>query len=121
MHGISHRYQDDFTAITEDQLEQFGYLLERMKSVQWGTTNLLYNSVVFCASGLRGRAHTGDNIQVLLAGNAGGQLETGRSVRVNSDTAYERVFPTIFELLGLGDVPYGEDRFVGDGPLTEVL
>ena len=65
------------------------YLLDRMKSVQWGTRQIFYyNSVVFCAPGLNDEAEItpDDNVQVLLAGNAGGQLETGRSVRVNSST-----------------------------------
>ncbi|MEM9080630.1 MAG: DUF1552 domain-containing protein [Verrucomicrobiota bacterium] len=85
-HGISHHgYKRDkleeFTIINTFYVEQYAYLLERLKTMKEGGSNVLDNSMVLFASNLTtGQAHTGNNIPVMLSGTAGGRIRTGRHI-----------------------------------------
>ncbi len=58
---------------------QFTYLVERMKGIDEGGTSLLDNSILMFASSLfDGDAHSADQLPIVLAGKAGGALQTGR-------------------------------------------
>jgi hypothetical protein len=60
-------------------VQQFTYLVERMKSIDEGGTSLLDNSILMFASSLfDGDAHSADQLPIALAGKAGGALRTGR-------------------------------------------
>ncbi len=59
-------------------IEQFAYLLERMKSIDEGGRSLLDNSMMMCCSNLfDGDKHEADEMPILLAGRGGG-LKPGR-------------------------------------------
>ena len=61
-------------------MRQFTYLVKRMKSIdEGGGTTLLDNSMLlFCSSLYDGDAHGADQLPIVLAGHAGGTLQTGR-------------------------------------------
>jgi hypothetical protein len=60
-------------------VSQFAYLLDRMKAIDEGGQSLLQNSVLLFGSNLfDGDAHGADQMPLLLAGGAGGALQTGR-------------------------------------------
>lgn len=61
-------------------MRQFTYLVKRMKSIDEGSgTTLLDNSILlFCSSLFDGDAHGADQVPIVLAGRAGGALQTGR-------------------------------------------
>ena len=60
-------------------LQQFAYLVQRMKQIDEGGRSLLDNSILLCGSNLfDGDAHGADQMPLLLAGHAGGTLKTGR-------------------------------------------
>lgn len=60
-------------------IQQFTYLVKRLKEIDEGGTSLLSNSVLMCASSLfDGDAHSAEQLPIVLAGNAGGALKTGR-------------------------------------------
>jgi hypothetical protein len=62
-------------------LEQFVYLLQKMKSVREGEKTLLDNSMVMYGSGLAwGRLHNRDNLPILLAGGGRGTIRGGRHI-----------------------------------------
>ena len=59
-------------------VEQFAYLLNKMKSIDEGGSTLLDNSIVVFGSNLfDGDAHGADQMPLLLAGHGGGSLKTG--------------------------------------------
>ncbi|MBX5494975.1 MAG: DUF1552 domain-containing protein [Bryobacteraceae bacterium] len=59
-------------------VQQFAYLLERMKAIDEGGTSLLDNSMLMlCSSLFDGDAHSADQLPILLAGRGGG-LKPGR-------------------------------------------
>lgn len=60
-------------------IEQFAYLVQRMKEIKEGEGTLLDNSILMCASSLfDGDAHSASQLPVILAGKGGGTLKTGR-------------------------------------------
>lgn len=60
-------------------VQQFTYLVERLKAIDEGGSSLLDNSLLMFASTLfDGDAHSADQLPIVLAGRAGGQLATGR-------------------------------------------
>jgi hypothetical protein len=59
-------------------VEQFAYLVNRMKQIDEGGQSLLDNSMVMFASNLfDGDAHGADQMPILLAGRGAGSLEKG--------------------------------------------
>lgn len=60
-------------------VQQFTYLVQRMKQIDEGGTSLLDNSALMLASSLfDGDTHGADQLPIVLAGNGGGALRTGR-------------------------------------------
>ena len=60
-------------------MEQFVYLVNRLKSIDEGGKSLLDSSILMFASNLYdGDAHGADQMPIVLAGHAGGAMETGR-------------------------------------------
>jgi len=58
---------------------QFAYLVQRLKDIKEADTTLLDNSLLMYASSLfDGDAHSADRLPIVLAGQAGGTLKTGR-------------------------------------------
>ena len=60
-------------------MQQFAYILNRMKQIDEGGTSLLDNSILMCCSNLfDGDAHSADQLPIVLAGKGGGTLRPGR-------------------------------------------
>jgi hypothetical protein len=60
-------------------VRQFTYFVERLKAIDEGGRSLLDNSLLMFASSLYdGDAHSADQLPIVLAGKAGGALQTGR-------------------------------------------
>jgi uncharacterized protein DUF1552 len=63
-------------------VEQYVYLLQKMKATREGEGTLLDNSMIMYGSGLAwGRLHNRENLPILLAGGGGGTIQGGRRVR----------------------------------------
>ena len=60
-------------------VQQFAYLLQRMKEIDEGGQSLLDNSaLLLCSNLFDGDSHSADEMPMILAGGAGGQWKTGR-------------------------------------------
>ncbi len=60
-------------------VQQFAYLMDRMKAIDEGGSSLLDNSLLMLTSSLfDGDTHGADQLPIVLAGKAGGALKTGR-------------------------------------------
>jgi len=60
-------------------VQQFGYLIERLKAIDEGGSSIFDNSILMLASNLfDGDAHSADHMPFVLSGRAGGALKTGR-------------------------------------------
>jgi hypothetical protein len=66
-------------------MQQFTYLVERMKAIDEGGTSLLDNSMLMMASNLYdGDKHGADQMPIVMAGKAGGAMKTGRVIDYNA-------------------------------------
>jgi hypothetical protein len=86
-HELSH-HQDDADKIAKiakiDRFytEQFAYFLRRMKETPDGDSNLLNNSLIVYGGAISdGNRHDHDNLPILLAGNGGGNVTSGRLIK----------------------------------------
>jgi hypothetical protein len=62
-------------------MQQFTYLVKRLKEIDEDGQSLLDNSMLMLASSLfDGDAHSAEQLPIVLAGGAGGALQTGRVV-----------------------------------------
>lgn len=60
-------------------VQQFVYLMERLKAIDEGGSSIFDNSILMLASNLfDGDAHSADHMPFVLSGRAGGALKTGR-------------------------------------------
>lgn len=72
-------------------VEQFAYLVKRLKEIDEGGTSLLDNSLLMCCSNLfDGDKHEADEMPILLAGRGGGSLKTGRAIDVRDQADEKR-------------------------------
>jgi len=92
LHAISHHNNKpeklaEHQRINQYHVEQFAYLINRMKGVDEGNgTTLLDNSMLLFGSNMMdGNKHDYTNLPLLLAGRGGGSIRPGRVVRYESD------------------------------------
>ena len=87
-------------------VEQFTYLVERLKAINEGGTSLLDNSILMFASSLfDGDAHSADQLPIVLAGAAGGALQRGRVLdyldKGNDNRRLCCLFLSLMDLMGV--------------------
>jgi len=113
-HSISHhkddpRQMDQYEIISRWHIAQYGYLLERLKSIPEGDGTLLDNSMVLFGSGLRdGNRHSPYNLPIVLAGKGGGSLKTGRHLEFEENTPLANLYLSMSHIMGM-DIPYFGD------------
>ena len=123
-HSLSHHENkadrlEKIAKIDRFYAEQFAYLLGRLRSVTWADgRTLLDDSMVVYASGLSdGNRHRHDDLPVILAGRAGGRLETGRHLVLPGEQPMSNLFVTMLGLMGVERDHFGDST----GPLDSVL
>ncbi len=89
-HEISHHQKDpskleDLTKINTHHIELFSYFLQKMKTLNDGKGTLLDNSQILYGSAINdGDRHDHSNLPILVAGKAGGTINTGRIIDTTS-------------------------------------
>ncbi len=87
-------------------VQQFTYLVERMRAIDEGGSSLLDNSLLMLASSLfDGDAHGADQLPIVLAGKAGGALQTGRILdyldKGNENRQACSLFLSVMDMMGV--------------------
>jgi hypothetical protein len=121
-HTYSHHQKlqanyDALATIDRWEVEQYAYLLERMKGIQEGNgRTLLDNSMVYFSSEIAdGNSHEHKNLPVLIGGSGGGALTPGRHVRYNA-APLANLYISLMQAMGVpGITTFGDN---GTGPLT---
>jgi hypothetical protein len=91
-HQLSHHENhadklEQFKRINVWHVQQYAYLLARLKSLREGEGTLLDNAMILFGAGFRdGNAHDPHNLPLVLAGRAGGTLATGRHLVFEKNT-----------------------------------
>ncbi|MCY1046770.1 DUF1552 domain-containing protein [Corallococcus sp. bb12-1] len=118
-HAYSHHQKaqanyDALAKIDKWEVEQYAYLLQRMKGVQEGEGTLLDHSAVYFSSEVAdGNMHEHKNLPILLAGRAGGALSPGRHVQYG-DVPLANLYISLLNMFGVPVSTFGD----GTGPLT---
>jgi hypothetical protein len=94
-------------------VQQFTYLVEKMKAIDEGGSSLLDNSLLMFASSLYdGDAHSADQLPIVLAGKAGGQLKTGRILdyldKGNDNRKACSLYLSLMDLMGVRLDQFGD-------------
>jgi hypothetical protein len=79
--GKSPELQAMYLKTNQFHMQQFTYLVQKMKAIDEGGQSLLDSSILMLASNLYdGDAHGADQMPIVLAGKAGGAMQTGRAL-----------------------------------------
>ncbi|MBL9174603.1 MAG: DUF1552 domain-containing protein [Verrucomicrobiales bacterium] len=113
-HDLSHHGHDPekkkkIARINRFHSEQFAYFLRKMREVREGGGTLLDHSMIVYGSGLAdGNAHAHDNLPILLCGQGGGSLSSGRHVRVPKETPMANLFLEMMDRMGVRQERFGD-------------
>ncbi|MEO6740061.1 MAG: DUF1552 domain-containing protein [Chthoniobacteraceae bacterium] len=113
-HELSHHGKDTeklrkIREINKFHVAQLAYLLGKLKSIREGDGTLLDHCMIAYGSGNSdGDRHNHEDLPLLLAGNGGGTIRTGRHVRVAKETPITNLWQSLLERMDVR-VP-----FVGD-------
>jgi hypothetical protein len=117
--------QKMYSAICKWEVEQFAYLLGKMKAVQEPDGTLLDNSVVLFGSGIgESNVHDTLNMPLVLAGRGGGKIRPGRHVVYKDPLNFNtqgipvgKLFVSMLDAVGVSVATFGQD---GNGPLPNL-
>ncbi len=113
-HAISHHKSDprqlaQYEIINRWHVEQYAYLIDRMKSIREGDGTLLDNSMILFGSGLRdGDRHSPKNIPIVVAGQGGGKLKTGRHLAFEPNTPLANLYLGMMNTMGVEASQFGD-------------
>jgi hypothetical protein len=105
-HDLSHHQNnpDNFRQLREINrfhIQQFAYLLNKLRSIPEGDGTLLDNCMLLYGAGLAdGNAHEHGNLPVLMAGRAGGTITPGRHLRSPAETPMCNLFVSMLDRVG---------------------
>jgi hypothetical protein len=105
-HEISHHEGkpeklEQYARINRWHIEQYAYLLEKLKSIKEGEGTLLDNSMVLFGAGMRdGNSHNPHNLPLVLGGRGGGTLKTGRHLVYPKNTPLCNLYRSMLSRAG---------------------
>jgi len=121
-HDLSHHGNDEakkqkIAKINEFHVTQFGYFLQKLRSIKEGEGTLLDNCMVVYGSGIGdGNRHNHDDLPVLMAGKGGGTIQTGRHVKYEKNTPMTNLYLSMLERMGSPAQRVGDST----GPLANL-
>jgi len=95
--------------INTHHVNQFAYLIDRMKSTPDGDGTLLDHSMILYGSSISdGNRHTHTNLPLALIGGGGGKLKGGRHVRYGEDTPMNNLLLSMLDKSGVPTEKLGD-------------
>ena len=106
---------DQYEKISTWHVAQFAYLLEKLKAIPEGESNVLDNSAILFGSALRdGNKHSPHDLPLLLAGRAGGRLAPGQHVQTAKDSPMSNLLLTMLQAAGVDQSNFADSSGVID-------
>lgn len=100
-HGNDPKKHEKLKKINHFHVEQFAYLLGKLKSIREGEKTLLDNVTLVYGSGIGdGNRHNHDDLPILVAGRGGGTIKTGRHVQYEKGLPLNNLYLSILDNLG---------------------
>jgi hypothetical protein len=106
-HSLSHHEKNpeklhQYQLINRWHVEQYAWLLRRLGEMKEGETTVLDQSMILFGSGIRdGDRHDPHNLPLLLAGSAGGRLDTGQHLSYAPDTPLANLYLKMLNAFGV--------------------
>jgi hypothetical protein len=110
-HGRQQSKIDSYKIITRWHVEQFVYLLTRLRSIQEGDRTLLDNSMIMFGSSLSdGDRHDPNNLPILLGGKGGGRIQTGQHLASPPNTPLCNLYVSMLDCMGIRVPRFGDSE-----------
>ncbi len=122
-HELSHHQNKEerlaaLTTIGRWEMEQFAYVVGRMKDIEEGDGSALDNSCLMFVSEMGdGDSHDQNEHPMLIAGNCSGKFDTGRHVQLENKPPMANLHMGVMDALGVQVDTFGDD---GTEPLPEL-
>ncbi|MEX2260834.1 MAG: DUF1552 domain-containing protein [Bryobacteraceae bacterium] len=113
-HSITHHQNDpekvdNVAKIDAHLVQNFAYLLDKLKSTPDGEGSLLDHAMIVYGSGTAdGNRHTHHDLPVVVAGGGAGQLKGGRHIRFPQETPLNNLFLNLLERAGVRSEKFGD-------------
>jgi hypothetical protein len=106
--GKPEKYEP-YSKINRWHAEQLAYFLGKLRAVREGERTLLDNSMVLFGSSMSdGNRHDPANLPIILAGRAGGNLDTGRYVPCAKGTPLCNLYVSMLDKMGTSVSSFGD-------------
>lgn len=105
-HDMSHHQKDAeklkaYHAINKWHMEQYGYLLRKLRDMKEGDSNVLHNSMILIGGGIRdGDKHDPHNLPILLGGRGGGRIASGQHLVYEKDSPLSNLYVSMLDAFG---------------------
>jgi hypothetical protein len=122
-HDVSHHQKDEdklrqYQLINRWHIEQYAYLLRKLKGMKEGDSTVLDNSMVLFASALSdGNSHNPHKLPMVLAGRAGGRIDSGQHLVYGDDTPAANLYVSMLDAFGAPVERFADST----GPLPGLL
>ncbi|MGB8169085.1 MAG: DUF1552 domain-containing protein [Chthoniobacteraceae bacterium] len=113
-HSLSHHQGDHakqmkIREINRFHMQQFAYILNRLRSIPEGDGTLLDHSMLVYGGGLAdGDRHQHDDLPLLMAGRGGGTILPGRHIRYAAETPMANLLVSMLDRMGARVDSFGD-------------
>ena len=108
-HGGDKTKQEKVQKINQFHVENLGYLLNKMQSIQEPEGTMLDNSMVLYGAGISdGDRHNHDNLPLVLAGKGAGTIKSGRHIVYQNETPMSNLFLCMLDRMGVSTDHIGD-------------
>jgi hypothetical protein len=113
-HELSHHQNkpekyEPYSKINRWHAEQLAYFMDKLKAVREGDKTLLDNSMVLFGSSFSdGNRHDPNNLPIILAGRAGGRLNSGRHIASPKGTPLCNLYVSMLDRMGTPAESFGD-------------
>lgn len=105
-HEISHHQKDpeklrQYQIINRWHIEQYAYLLRKLRGMREGEQTVLDNAVVVFGAGIRdGDRHDPHNLPVVVGGRGGGRIAAGQHLSFAQETPLANLYVSLLDAFG---------------------
>jgi hypothetical protein len=113
-HGNNPDKKAKIARINTFHVQQFAYLLERLKSIREGDGTLLDNCMIgYGSANSDGNRHNHEDLPVVVAGRGGGTIQTGRHLKFPNETPITNLWLAFLQRMDVKAASLGDSN----GPL----
>jgi hypothetical protein len=115
-HDLSHHQFNQvklkkIALINRFHMEQFAYIVGKLKKIREGDGSLLDHCMLVYGSGNGdGNRHNHDDLPILLVGKGGGTLSTGRHIRYPRNTPITNLYLDMLDRMGVREERFGDSN-----------